>query len=189
MRKVLYYLIAIVLVGAAAAAIFVATKNTKSHDDKASSAVPAAKKPAALKNACDIFTLADAKQLLGDNAKGGQNPIYESNGNLNVSSCTYTQDQGTNVPVAARSSATLLLRLPNNQDAATGNSNQFGLVKPTDAQDVSGYGDVAFWDPTHGQLNILKSNSWYILSYGPVTPADRTLDQTKQLADELINKL
>jgi hypothetical protein len=62
-------------------------------------------------------------------------------------------------------------------------------VKPADAESVSGYGDSAYWDAKHGQLDILKNNSWYILTFGPVTPSDRSLEQTKQLADSLIDKL
>jgi hypothetical protein len=190
MRKLWFYLAAIILIGAAAAAIVAAIRSSKSHVDSSSKGTTsAAKKQPSVKDACSLFTLTDAKQLLGDTAKGGQNPITESTKNLKVTTCTYTQDQGANAPVSSRQSATLLVRAPLTDIGKTSNQNQFGPLKPTGVQDVPGYGDSAYWDPEHGQLNILKSDTWYILSYGPTTPASRTLDQTKQLADLLINKL
>jgi len=191
MRKLWFYLLAIILVGGTAAAIFAAVKNSKSHDDNSSAGRTAspAKKPEA-KRACLIFTLADAKQLLGDTAKGGVNPIYDNpQGDLAVTSCTYTQDQGANAPVSSRQSATLLVRVPLSDGAIASNQSQFGAVKPLDVQDVDGYGDKAYWDSSHGQLNILKDNTWYVLSYGPAAPAGRSLDQTKQMADEIVAKL
>lgn len=190
MRKFWFYLLAVILVGGAAAAIVIATKDSKSHKDDSSSdsAVPSATKTVA-KQACQVFTLADAKQLLGDNAKGGQNPEPTSSNDLKVTTCTYTQDQGANAPVASRKSATLLVRVPLTTKGATSNQNEFGPLKPTGVQEVAGYGDSAYWDAEHGQLNILKNNNWYILSFGPSTPGDRTLDQAKQMADQIVTKL
>ena len=191
MRKLGFYLLGLILVGAAAVAIVVAAKNSKSHDDKVSTttAAVAPKNTLSVKEACDIFTLADAKLLLGDNAKGGQNGASTSSNDLAVSTCTYTQDAGSNSPVSTNKSATLLVRSPRTDKGITSNQNEFGALRPADVQDITGYGNKAYWDAEHGQLNILKNNNWYILSYGPITPADRTLDQAKQLADELINKL
>jgi hypothetical protein len=191
MRKILYYLLGLVLIAAAVAAGIGAARNSKSHNDKTSNTTTATTKPApAAKKACDIFTLADAKQLLGDTAKGGQSTTDASSQDLTVTTCTYTQSSaGSSLPVGSTNSASLLVRAPKSQKGITGNANEFGQLRPRSVQDVSGYGDGAYWDIEHGQLNILKNNNWYILSYGPVTPADRTLDQTRQLADILITKL
>jgi uncharacterized protein (UPF0333 family) len=142
------------------------------------------------KHACLIFTLADAKQILGATAKGGQTSAgNNSSDDLMVSACSYTQDAGSNTPISSTKSASLLVRAPKTGAGITSNQNQFGPLKPADSQHVSGYGDNAYWDPQFGQLDILKHNTWYILSAGPLTPSARTLDQAKKLADLLINKM
>lgn len=192
MRKTLAYLVALVLVAGAVAAVALAINSRGSSDKKSTTSTvgnPDQGTRLTSKQACSIFTLADAKQLLGDTAKGGENPISNSSGDLVVTTCTYTQDEGNNAPVSSRKSATLLVRAPKTSAGAASNQRQFGPLRPDTAQDVVGYGDSAYWDADHGQLNILKHDSWYILSYGPVTPTDRTLDETKNLADTLINKM
>lgn len=189
MRKTGFYLLALVLVGAAAAAIVFAAKSSKSHVDTTAPASSSVSPKKTTKRACTIFTLADAKDLIGDTAKGGQKPTLESSEDLDVSNCTYTQDQGANAPVSGRQIATLLVRAPKTRQGIISNQNQFGSLRPSGVEDVSGYGDQAFWDPQNGQLNILKNNNWYILSYGSVMPSSRSLAETKQMADVLISKL
>jgi hypothetical protein len=190
MRKLVYYFLALVLIAAAATAIVAAVKSFKSHDDKASGSTSAVnKKTQAAKAACDIFTLADAKLLLGSAAKGGDNTQESSSPYLAVSDCTYAQEQASSAPVSSGQSATLLVRAPKTEKGVASNSNEFGALRPVGVQDVAGYGDNAYWDAAHGQLNILKNQNWYIVSYGPVSPAERTLDQTRQLADLLIGKM
>jgi hypothetical protein len=192
MRRFLAYLLALILVAGAAVAVVFATKHSKSHDDKSNNnptAVKAEHTTATTKNACTIFTLADAKQLMGDTAKGGSNPIFDSSKDFDVSTCTYTQDQGANAPVSSRKSATLLVQAPKTDIGTASNQKEFGPLKPGGVQDIPGYGDQAYWDPGHGQLNILKKNVWYIVSYGPSTPSDRTLGQTRQLADMIIGRM
>jgi hypothetical protein len=191
MRRIWIYIIAAMLVIVAIAGILIARENSSDHTDKTGKSAAADRSPTFPKRqACIIFKLADAKQVLGDNAKGGSNPIYDGpQGNLDVSSCNYTQDSGSNAPVTSSKSASLLVRAPKTAAGITSNQNQFGPLKPADSQQVSGYGDNAYWDPQLGQLNILKNNTWYILSNGPITPSARTLDQAKTLADILINRM
>lgn len=193
MKRAWLYIIGAVLVVAAGVGIFVAMNNSNNHSGKSTTASTAynnssnqAFKP---KQACSVFTLADAKQVLGDSAKGGETTGNTSSDDLEVSTCSYTQDSGSNVPVAGSKSASLLVRAPKTGAGITSNQNQFGPLKPADSERVAGYGDNAYWDPQFGQLNILKHNAWYILSYGPITPSSRTLDQAKQLADILIDKM
>lgn len=186
MKRLSVYMVGLILAAAAASAIIAAGVISKSHDDDASNTAQASTS-SNYKKACDIFTLADAKTLLGDTAKG--RGADTSSGDLAVTSCTYTQDSGGNAPVTASKTAALLVRAPRTDIGASSNRGQFAKLKPADAPAVSGYGDSAYWDAEHGQLDILKNNTWYILSYGSITPADRTIDQTKQLADVLINKL
>jgi hypothetical protein len=192
MRKFWMYLIGLLFVAGAAVAITIAAESSKDHDDKnaSSSSTVTPKKPAtASKKACDIFTLADAKQLLGGNVKGGENIAPVSSTDLIVSTCSYTKDTGNSQPVSSADSAALLVRQPISSKGIVSHQNAFGTLRPAEVQDVPGYGDAAYWDAGHGQLNILKNNNWYILSNGSATPSDRTLDQAKQMADLLIAKL
>jgi hypothetical protein len=187
------YVIGLVLLVAAVLAIVYTVGISTDHNDQNQPA-SVQKKPAAnipaQKQACGIFTLADAKQLLGDSAKGGENPADTSSQDVDVTVCSYLQDlSSSNVPVSSGKSASLTVKIPKTDDGIKSNQGQFGIVKPGNVQDVSGYGDSAYWDSEHGQLNILKSNTWYILSNGPTTPASRTLDEARQLADLLINKM
>lgn len=194
MKRIWIYVIGGVLVIAAIAGIIIAMASSRNHNDKnkATNTPATADHSTAFpqKKACSIFTLADAKQVLGGSAKGGDNPIMDSaSSDLEASVCNYSQDSGSNAPVSAGKSASLLVRAPKTGAGTTSNQNQFGYLKPADSQPVAGYGDNAYWDPQYGQLNILKNNTWYILSNGPVTPSVRTLDQAKQLADILISKM
>lgn len=43
------------------------------------------------------------------------------------------------------------------------NDDQFGSARPSGVTSVSGYGQVAYWQPSSG-LNILQNNNWYIVS-------------------------
>lgn len=180
------------MAGTALAVVYVIGISTN-HNDQIQPASTAKKQSAevpAKKQACEIFTLADAKQLLGDNVKGGATPADTSSQDVDVSTCNYLQDlSSSNVPVSSGKSATLTVKIPKTPNGIKSNQGQFGLIKPSDVMDVSGYGDSAYWDTEHGQLNILKNNTWYILSNGPASPSSRTLDDAKQMADLLINRM
>lgn len=190
MRRGWPSVVAVILVLGAISSLILAVVSSRDHDDKTGSLKisfdPSSYKP---KKACSIFTLADAKRVLGATVKGGASPANSSSGDLTVSTCSYSKDLDSAAPVSASQSATLLLRAPITTGGAESNNNQFGPLRPADAVNVSGYGQSAYWDPQFGQLDILKNNTWYILSTGPLTPSSRTLDQTKQLADILIAKM
>jgi len=191
MKRFLEILAVVAVIVAAAVVAYVAV-GSRDHSDKSSSAADSAnheKTSPADNKACGIFTLALAKQLLGDTAKGGASTTNASSEDISVSSCTYAQTGNTRSTVATRKTATLLARAPLTLVGTNSNRNQFGQLKPDNAQDVSGYGDNAYWAPDLAQLNILKNNNWYVLTYGPASPAGRTLDQTRQLADLLIGRL
>jgi hypothetical protein len=189
MKRPMIYILGAGLVLAAAGAIVLAVHSSNSQDDKTSNQPTSSATSPSVKKACAIFTLSDAKKLLGDTAKGGENGAPSSSADLAVSLCTYTQDAGSNAPVSTSPSATLLVRLPQTPRGINSNHNQFGPLRPESVQPISGYGDGAYWDPQFGQLDILKNNNWYVLSYGPITPTDRTLAQTEQMANLLISKM
>lgn len=188
MKRFWLYLIGFVLLAGAVVAVALAVNNAK--DDKSQSTNSSnLTASSASKQACSIFTLADAKQVLGDGAKGGVSPPDSSSDDLAVSSCIYTQSTGPSAPVSSTKTASLLMRKPKTDDGKQSNIDQFGQLKPHGVQDVSGYGNSAYWDAQHGQLNILKNGTWYIISNGPVTPSARTLDGAEQLAALLIDKM
>jgi hypothetical protein len=193
LKRVWEYAIGLVLLVAAILAVVYAIGFSKNHNDQSQTASTQKKQTAnisASKQACGVFTLADAKQLLGDSVKGGDSPADTSSGDVDVSTCNYLQDlSSSNVPVSSGKSATLTVKIPKTSSGINSNRGQFGPIKPSDVEDVSGYGDSAYWDTDHGQLDILKDNTWYILSNGSSTPSDRTLDEAKQMADLLIGKM
>lgn len=191
MRRGWPSVLAVILVLGAFGALALAALSSKNHDNKTSggpkiSFDSSTSKP---KQACSIFTLSDAKKVLGATVKGGASPANGSSNSLTVSTCSYSQDLESGASTSAGQAATLLVRAPKTTSGAESNNNQFGPLRPADAVSVSGYGQSAYWDPQFGQLDILKNNTWYILSSGPLTPSSRTLDHTKQLADILIAKM
>jgi len=189
MRHKLTIAIEVLLIAAAIAAVYFIFKHPDRHDDKTNSPQPVSVTPKKAL-ACQRYTLADAKQLLGQSAKASTSPKTDSSGgNLYTSSCTYTKQALPGQESSAKQSSTLTIRQPQSEKGVQSNQGEFGPLIPKDAQIVDGYGDKAFWDPDHGELNILKAYIWYEFSIGPTNPGDRTLDQTKPMADLLLPKL
>lgn len=147
---------------------------------KLQSNTSSAKKPYTVHEACDILTLEIAKNIIGSDAKVKSRD--SSSGDIKVSNCTYFS-------VVNQYSVGLLARSARDKAGAASNQSQFASNKPVDSQKVVGYGDSAYWLARYGQLNILKGNTWYILSTGPVEVQKHTLTQTKKFADLIIDKL
>lgn len=187
-HKRLKYLLAVVLVVAAVVMLVIARQTSMNHEPAVRANSNTSSQAKRLSNACKIFTLADAKQLLGSTATGGNSNSNTSSKDLTVSTCVYTPDNGT-VAAASLKTARLMVRSPSTDTGAKSNQRQFSNLKPLDSQIVAGYGQDAYWDPQYGQLNILINNTWYILTYGSPIPAERTLDQTRQMADIIIAKI
>lgn len=188
MKRLGVYGLGALLIMAACAAVIVAIIAVTDKDDKASNTPVSSALGNPSRQACDIFTLTEAKRLLGDGAKGGAGNESSSN-DVAISSCTYVRDSGSNAPVSGGNSASLLMRAPKTAAGIDSNQSQFDRLRPSTTQEVAGYGSAAYWDPQYGQLNILKNNAWYTLSFGPAAPDNRTLAQTQQLADLLIGKM
>lgn len=146
-------------------------------------------------DACDVLTESAAKQVLGDAAtKGDTAAGSAASADVSVSNCVYTAKSVTSGSALAQAQSTnaagLLVRAAKSQTGAESNKAQFGSAKPSGVEDVSGYGDKAYWNPQYGQLNILKGGNWYIVShYTGLSPSKGTLDQAKQLADAIKNNL
>jgi hypothetical protein len=193
MKKGWPYAVGILLIGLVAAGVVAINKtsdhNSETNTSQTSSINSTQSAAQSSKQACKIFTLSEAKQVLGDSAKGGESSGSTSSDDLAVSTCAYIQASSDNTPIASSKSASLLVRAPKTGTGSASNQNQFKRLLPADAQTVAGYGQAAYWDPQFGQLNILKGNTWYVISSGPITPDSRTLDEAKQLADLLIDKM
>jgi hypothetical protein len=188
MKRLWLYIIGVILLAGAVVAVVLAVNDAKDDKSKSTSSSDLAVSLNS-KKACSIFTLADANQVLNNAARGGVSPPESSSDDLAVSECVYAQSAGPSAPVSSTKSAILLVRAPKTEAGSQSNNDQFHDLRPSVTQDVGGYGDSAYWDPQHGQLDILKHNTWYILSNGPITPSARTLDEAKQLADLLIDKM
>jgi hypothetical protein len=157
-----------------------ATGSTSQGDNEDSASYPTQSK-----KACDVLTEAVAKRLLGSVAPATSPPPGNSSNSISVSTCVRTN---TVTSVARSASATLLMRVAKDSTGAQGNKNVFA-TPPTGSQEVSGYGDRAFWNPAFGQLNILNNGNWYILSVGPIDPKRHTLAETTKLADAIKDQL
>lgn len=143
-----------------------------------------------VKKACDVLPQGIANTLLGGN---GMSVSLDDNSNespsddLAVSTCSYTA-RSMSVPPTTKS-ATLLVRSAKNQTGQTSNEQQFIQKRPANTQDVDGYGDRAYWNLQLGQLNILKGNTWYIVSYGSPAISQRSLAETETMAKAIASRL
>lgn len=143
--------------------------------------------------ACEVLTLEIAKQLEPEAVYSETHSAMAANSaDVNVSNCTYVRDlhageMGGEYMKNAKS-VSLLARSALTKIGVDSNKSQFAAEKPADVQDISGYGDKAFWDQKMGQLHILKGNNWYIVSYASVS-GDKTLDDAKKLADLIKDRL
>jgi hypothetical protein len=172
--------------------VFLTVKSYQKHENQNSASSGGEAKQFSPQKACEIFAFGDAKKILGDQAqKSDVNTPDASSEDIEVSQCFYEQPAGdTLASIKSQKQATFIVRGAKNQNGVEGNDAVFkGSLKPTEAQDIAGYGDGAFWNPQFGQFNVYKNGNWYILSVGPATPSEKTLDDAKKLADVLIGKL
>lgn len=185
MRKFLPYVIAFVLVAGGIAAYFLTKKGTTfvTGSTRTSTTPTDTNGNYEIVDACTILTQADADALLGGSATKVDTSIGNTATNdINVSTCSYS------VPTQLRS-VTLLARSAKSAAGAAANRTQATSIKPEAAQDVSDFGESAYWDPTYGQLNVFKHSNWYILSSGGLKPSDKTLDGAKAMAARIISRL
>lgn len=182
-KKVLIGLIAgaVVLIGGITFAVLSSNGSSSSITDDNKSTNNSATKLVAIK-ACDLLTLDEAKQLLGNNATEGSNTSAVTGEDVNVDTCSYTNNGTTAtdiriVSVMARSALTEV-----GLDSNLGAFEKDGTANPANAVVVSNIGDKAFWDPTTYQLAILKGNTWLSIVYGGTNPTKNTIDDAKKAA-------
>lgn len=181
MKVVIGVIVAVLVVGGGAA-YFLLSGNKTAGD----SVTTSAQKPnAALKavKACDVFTLAEAKQLMGESATVGSNTSPASSDDINVDNCSYVNNATS---IAAIRTATVMVRSALTDDGLQSNKEAFeagGAANPSGATAVEGYGEKAYWDPATHQLAVLKDNMWLGIIYGGTNPTNNTLEDAKKLAD------
>lgn len=134
--------------------------------------------------ACDLFSLEEAHELLGvDVINKVDDPVVV--GDTATSRCSYTDRN----PIAdAMMLAAVAIRSGVNNEGVQAVVDGYYAKKPSEGvEQVTGYGDDAYFNPTLGQLNVLDGDSWYIFSYGPGTaPQANTLTNVAKLATKVL---
>lgn len=184
MKKSVVIGIIIVVIVAIGGFYTISNKQGASSDGKDQSVTKTSDTKTKLKtfDACEIFTLESARQILGEATTLSPGTPSASSDDLKVSNCSYNNEAST---VADMRVASVLVRSPLTQDGVDGNKQAFNEQKPATAQSVSGYGQSAFWNTQMHQLNVLKDNNWIIISNGTSNPANNTLEDAKKVADKL----
>ncbi len=182
MKKFMPVVIAVLVIAAAAGAFVLTRKDNKlvSSNESTKKTTSSSYK---VVNACTVVTQAVADAVLGAGAKTSDTTAGDtSSDDIVVSTCSYSQSSSIKT-------MTLLARSAKTSDGASSNADQFTTGLPATAEKITGYGDSAYWDPTYGQLNILKHNNWYILSVGGLKPSDKSLADAKTFATQIDAKL
>ena len=128
--------------------------------------------------ACQQFTLAVAKTILGpDVAINAQDSVIVSDTpDLLTSSCIYRNSDSVTVRLSAY--------IAKSSRGESANTVYFGSDKPAGAQDITGYGQAAYWDVHTNVMSVLKNNNRYELWH-----SSNALDQARQAADNIVPKL
>lgn len=188
MKKYLPFIIVALIAAGGLGAYLALKKDTKPVDKTSNTQAPVQQQPPAsssgIVKACDVLTQDIAKKVLGSSvaaADTNTTPPSESD-DLVVSNCNYSIEGAT---LGDNRTVSLLVRSPKTSKGTESNQQAFGSLKPANAQDVSGYGESAFWNPDFGQFNVLKDNTWYIVSKGSLKPTERDIEETKAFAATL----
>ncbi len=140
--------------------------------------------------ACEIFSVKDAQKLLNKNVEIEDTTIgAENTADIDVSACSYSVPFRTIDELAKAKTASVLLRTPKNIKGANINHQAFTVDLPAKAEAIEGYGQQAFWNAERSQLNVYKDGNWLIFSSGSLRVNERTLDETKKLADTVMPKI
>ena len=137
--------------------------------------------------ACDLFTLQEARSLLGEDVLQTESNKPVITGDVAVSKCSYTDTVAdpTQMTVAA-----VAVRSGINDEGLARNVADFAVAKSNNSvEKMENLGEDAYFNKTIGQLNVLSGKKWIIMSYGiGSAPESNTLDQAKVLAQKVITK-
>jgi hypothetical protein len=174
-KKVLPYIaVAALVVFVVAGVVYAVTAS------RANRPLSETKKPYEVADACQILTKAIAADIWGSGANQKQTkPTLTSMGN--ATDCTYTKKD---------LKMSLSILTPRNAGEQKTIISNFTSLKSIDGQPVSNLGSQAFWSHTYGQLNIIASNRWFVVEYGPANnPSSRTQAQALQVAKAIQARL
>jgi hypothetical protein len=134
--------------------------------------------------ACEVYTVDDARKFLGDGARPIESRLQTdmSGPEVNLSVCTYERDTGADLLLV-----TVLVRAPKADSALRDNEEAFGNARPADAQDVSGYGEKAYFDKNLKQLAVLKNGVFLIFT--PPSESSDALADSKRIADVVLPRI
>lgn len=135
--------------------------------------------------ACDLLTIEESKDLLGEKTLQSGEKTPAQSGNTASSQCGYTDG---NPDTDSMLVAAVVVRSGVNDKGVEQNKTEFTAGKPDQGvEDVKGVGDQAYYNQKLGQLNILDGRNWIILSYGPgASPEENTLDNSLKMAQKVI---
>jgi hypothetical protein len=135
--------------------------------------------------ACDMFSTAKAKELLGDKTITSSVAAPTQSGDTALSNCGYTDgNPDTNNMIVAAIS----VRSGINDKGTQQNKTEFASGRPTtDIKIIKDLGDSAYFNQKLGQLNILNGRQWIIISYGVgSSPQTNTEDDAVTLAHKIL---
>ncbi len=135
------------------------------------------------KKACDLFKLQDAQNVLGSGAqKGSSTQTNSESAQRSVTTCTYSYDPGS---LSDLVTATVLVRASSDAEA----KKSFESSRSDNAQDIKDYGDAAYWNPSLGQINLLKGNYWVTVSAGAGPLDSRQQDLPTKIAGIIVKRI
>ena len=136
--------------------------------------------------ACDTFTVAEAKEVLGDGTLSTNNNEPVVSGNTATSRCGYTDGNSNTDSMLV---AAIIVRSGINDTGVQQNKTEFANGTPAQAVEIiKDLGDSAYFNQTNGQLNILKGRNWFILSNGlGSAPEANNVEDAVKLAQAVLN--
>lgn len=135
--------------------------------------------------ACDLFTVTEARSLLGEDVLNTESNTPIISGDTAVSKCSYTD---TNPNANAMKVAAVAIRSGINDAGQAKNVADFAAAKSSNTVEaVKDLGDDAYFNRTSGQINVLDNKRWLIMSYGlGSSPEANTLDDAVSLAHKVL---
>ena len=187
---IIFVIIALIFIGGIAGAIYTISRSgTTASTDSATASTGSSASTSNAKplNACDILTKSVAESLLGSNSDKVDVPAQQAPSiDLDSSSCTYRTkiDNSNETPQTNISALILTVYTPKNKNGEDAVAALFDGAAPG-AQNISGFGEKAYYVPSYRQLNVLKNRHWYVIVYAKDTPINSTLETDKQFAEKL----
>ena len=135
--------------------------------------------------ACELFTPAEAQEMLGEKVLSTEANEPTIKDDMATSKCSYTDE---NPDQNAMLVAAVAIQSGINDTGVAKNKADFPKAKAAKGMEaVNDIGDSAFFNPTRGQLNVLKGKDWFIFSYGVgASPQENTLEKQLELARKTI---